>query len=510
MASLCYLILLFTIKSAFSAKIAGLAAVSSGSHYFVIRNALQELASRGHEVVMLVSSDRPEKPNEKIPHKTYQVPYKPGYIEDMLIRPALEENKYMIGWNMNRIQLVMCECLLNSSELLQELKSFDLILFDSTAPCGVLLSQVLDIQTVIIVIGPPNYAFAIYHMVPLPLSYVPMRGSEFTSKMTFMQRVGNVGMYGLIKVLLNLLFVRPWDALKVKFNIKPERNFQEGYGDAEMVIFLADFALEFPQPLLPGNIMVGPITVQTPKQLPPDFEKFVNSSGGHGFIMASFGSYVESVLHKDKLDMLAEAFGKLKQKVLWRLKDYVPPSLSPNIKVVDWLPQNDLLAHKYIKAFVSHVGHNSLYESAYHGVPVVAVPLFSDQFPNAKKAEQFGLGIVVDHETVDAQQLFEAIERVVTEPRFKMDAMRISRLMKDSPRTPVEKTGDWIEYVLRHGGARHLRAQVFNIPWYQYYLLDVMAFLVAIVTLVVMVIRLACRCMCRVCCKKGDSKTKKE
>ena len=97
--------------------------------------------------------------------------------------------------------------------------------------------------------------------------------------------------------------------------------------------------------------------------------------------------------------------------------DYVPPSLKPNIKTVNWLPQNDLLAHKDIKAFVSHVGHNSLYESAYHGVPVVAVPLFGDQFGNAQKAELFGLGIVVDHKTTDADQLSETIERVVNEPR---------------------------------------------------------------------------------------------
>ena len=88
--------------------------------------------------------------------------------------------------------------------------------------------------------------------------------------------------------------------------------------------------------------------------------------------------------------------------------------------------------------------------------------------------------------------------------------MRISRLMQDNPRTPVEKTGDWIEYVLRHGGARHLRAQVFNIPWYQYYLLDVIAFLVAVVTLVVIVIKLACGCLVRVCCRSGSNKTKKE
>ena len=59
----------------------------------------------------------------------------------------------------------------------------------------------------------------------------------------------------------------------------------------------------------------------------------------------------------------------------------------------------------------------SVYESAYHGVPVVAVPLFADQFANAKKVEQFGLGIAVDHETVDVHQLFKTIERVATEPR---------------------------------------------------------------------------------------------
>ena len=42
------------------------------------------------------------------------------------------------------------------------------------------------------------------------------------------------------------------DALKVKYNIKPERSFEEALADAEMVIIGADFAVEYPQPLLPG------------------------------------------------------------------------------------------------------------------------------------------------------------------------------------------------------------------------------------------------------------------
>ena len=88
--------------------------------------------------------------------------------------------------------------------------------------------------------------------------------------------------------------------------------------------------------------------------------------------------------------------------------------------------------------------------------------------------------------------------------------MRISSLLKDRRRSPLQETCDWMEYVLRHGGARHLRAQVFNIPWYQYYLLDVMALLVAMVTLVVMVIWLTCSCLCRCFFKKDSNKAKNE
>ena len=63
------------------------------------------------------------------------------------------------------------------------------------------------------------------------------------------------------------------------------------------------------------------------------------------------------------------------------------------------------------------MGHNSLYESAYHGVPVVAVPLFGDQHTNAAKAEHVGLGLVVDYKISSPQQLFETIEHVIFEQR---------------------------------------------------------------------------------------------
>ena len=96
---------------------------------------------------------------------------------------------------------------------------------------------------------------------------------------------------------------------------------------------------------------------------------------------------------------------------------HIPSSLSPNIKISEWLPQNDLLGHKDVRAFVSHVGHNSLYESAYHGVPLIAFPLFGDQAYNAKRVEYFGLGLSVDHKTFDDEHLFQRIENVIYDPR---------------------------------------------------------------------------------------------
>lgn len=60
-------------------------------------------------------------------------------------------------------------------------------------------------------------------------------------------------------------------------------------------------------------------------------------------------------------------------------------NLNSNVMVVDWVPQNDVLGHPAVAAFVSHAGSHSMYEAAYHGVPMVAVPFNNDQTHNAIK-----------------------------------------------------------------------------------------------------------------------------
>ena len=71
--------------------------------------------------------------------------------------------------------------------------------------------------------------------------------------MTFLERVINVLAYLGTQILAIPAVCSPMNALKVKYNIKPQHSFWETVGDAEMVFITADFALEYPQPLLPGT-----------------------------------------------------------------------------------------------------------------------------------------------------------------------------------------------------------------------------------------------------------------
>ncbi|KAG0726463.1 UDP-glucuronosyltransferase 2B13 [Chionoecetes opilio] len=73
------------------------------------------------------------------------------------------------------------------------------------------------------------------------------------------------------------------------------------------------------------------------------------------------------------------------------------------------------------------------------------------------------------------------ILQTMDDPRLKEDVQRRSRMMRDQPMSPGNWATYWIEYVLRHQGAAHLRSPTLHIPWYQLYNVDVWALLAAVI-----------------------------
>lgn len=58
-----------------------------------------------------------------------------------------------------------------------------------------------------------------------------------------------------------------------------------------------------------------------------------------------------------------------------------------------------------------------MYEAIYFSKPLVMIPAFLDQVSNAKKMEDFGVGIRLDLMTVNEDLLFEALNSVVNDIR---------------------------------------------------------------------------------------------
>ncbi|GKE35040.1 7-deoxyloganetic acid glucosyltransferase-like protein [Tanacetum coccineum] len=52
--------------------------------------------------------------------------------------------------------------------------------------------------------------------------------------------------------------------------------------------------------------------------------------------------------------------------------------------IVNWAPQEDVLAHRAIGGFLTHCGWNSTLESIVQGFPMICWPFYVDQLVNSR------------------------------------------------------------------------------------------------------------------------------
>ncbi len=78
--------------------------------------------------------------------------------------------------------------------------------------------------------------------------------------------------------------------------------------------------------------------------------------------------------------------------------------------------------------------------------------------------------------------------------------MRLSRIHHDRPIKPLDEAVFWIEFVMHNKGAKHLRVEAHNLTWYQYHCLDVITFLITILTVVLYAFFKMCKFFIMRCC----------
>lgn len=340
----------------------------------------------------------------------------------------------------------------------------------------------------------------------MPPSYVPIAMSDLSDRMTFVERVKHMIYVLCFDFWFQAFDEKKWNELYTEVLGRPT-TLSETMAKADIWLIRTYWDLEFPHPVLPNFDFVGGLHCRPAKPLPKEIEDFVQSSGEHGVVVFSLGSMVGS-LTEERANVIAAGLAQIPQKVLWRFEGKKPETLGSNTRLYKWIPQNDLLGHPKTRAFVTHGGTNGIYEAIYHGIPVVGIPLFGDQKDNIVHLKTKGAAVRLDFLTMSSTNLLTALTTVTNDPSYKENAMRLSRIHHDQPVKPLDRAVFWVEFVMRHKGAKHLRVAAHDLSWVQYHSLDVLGFLLACVVTVIFILKKCCLFCCQKLTKAGRKKKK--
>ena len=110
----------------------------------------------------------------------------------------------------------------------------------------------------------------------------------------------------------------------------------------------------------------------------------------------------------------------------------------------------------------------------------VGIPINGDQPANANDLKRMGLAEILVWKDITEKSLHEVIEKVINTPSYRENANRFGGLLKDQMTKPLDRAVWHIEHLIRNPNIiEHMRAPVHDLAWYQYFMLDVLIFLLS-------------------------------
>ncbi|XP_055311033.1 UDP-glucosyltransferase 2 [Sitodiplosis mosellana] len=396
-------------------------------------------------------------------------------------------------WDVMRFAFESCDAMLNDAETKNLLnRHFELVILDGAFPeCAVSLvhafrAPFMMINTVGLYTGSLSLAGN-----PTPFSTTPIFFSSFTDEMNLYQRFLNT-MYTLFAYSVHRVSMLLLQSVVRNHLGGDVPNVYDLTRNVSFILQNGHSSVSYSRPLLPNVAEIACIHCKPARPLPKELEEFVMGSGESGFIYVSMGSSVKAAKMPEHLRKLfIRTFAQIPYRVIWKYDGSVADmkDLPSNVKIGAWLPQQDLLGHRKLRAFVTHGGLLSMFESVYHGVPLVTMPVFCDHDVNAAKAVADGYALRLDLETLSSDKLIKGILKVIHDERYRQAVKKLQRFLLDQRTTPLDTAIYWTEYVLRHNGAYHLQSPSRNYSFVQYYLLDVVALFIAIVVITAYIVR---------------------
>jgi MGT family glycosyltransferase len=121
--------------------------------------------------------------------------------------------------------------------------------------------------------------------------------------------------------------------------------------------------------------------------------------------------------------------------------------LADNMVGAEFLPQPGILPH--VDLVITHGGNNTVTESWFFGRPMVVLPVFWDQYDNAQRVDELGLGVRLSTYAFEDEQLTGAIDGLLDDQRLAGRLAGVSARLRANPGT--SRAADLIERLARTG-----------------------------------------------------------
>lgn len=485
-----FVVILAVLRLGESARILGVIPTPSYSHQVIFQPLWKELSLRGHQVTVLTTHPINDPTLRNLTE--IDLGFSVKILEDKLLEIInSSKNVFMeIELTAKTFQVVN-DHQLQHPEVKRMIddpsEHFDLLIVELIMPSMTYFSRRFHCPYIgVLPVDGSNYLFRSIGQPAHSIVY-PELFSGFYGKLNVFERV---------QLILFDVFVYIF-SLKINGSEKELvwRHFRDRtptdtiLQEVSLIFVNSDPVFNYVRPLLPSVIPIGGTLARVPvKPLDKEVLHFLDGAS-QGFIYFSLGSNVKGKdLPSSTMKVILETFGKLPFKILWKYELDDLPNKPSNVVISRWVSQMEVLKHRNIRLFITHGGIHSMQEAIHARVPMVGMPFFVDQPLNVKRMVAMGFARYVDYQTMTVDEFQSAVLDVIQNPKYGDQIKKLADLCEDQPMTGLERAVWWSEYVLRHKGAPHLRSPYLDIPWYQYYLLDVYAAILAPTALTILVI----------------------
>nr|XP_019539380.2 UDP-glucuronosyltransferase 2B15-like [Aedes albopictus] len=480
-----------TVKTVNSANILCILTVPSPSHHIWNRVWMEALVERGHNLTTITMDSDQSKQNLSYIHMEYVYP---ALFEDQGVDyvEMSKESAFRTVFSFLDFYTSICDAILKSKGL-NEIMSypdqfkFDLVIYDyGCGPCLLPLLHKFNY--------PPLLSLTPFNNPPYSVdvvgghkhfAYTPYFALNYDTKMNLGQRAYNTLLCLLSSAYRNFYIMPNVDRMvRTYFNYSDMPYLGDLETRTQIMLVNTHPAMDALEPLPPNVITIGGAHIKEPAPLPEDLEKFIRSSK-KGAVLFSLGSNVRSdKIGEHRQRMFIEAFRQMPHyHFLWKFESDLKLDLPPNVIIKKWMPQNSILAHPNVKAFLTHSGGLSTQEASWFGVPLIGMPFFMDQIRNCHRSVSAGVAEALDFQTLSVEKIRNTVLKVLETPKYKENMMRRSKFLQDQPEKPLNRAIWWIEYVIRNPDLNHMKSPTLELGTIGSNLLDVYALYLLVIVI---------------------------